>query len=81
MPVLLQRNVHLPSIYWPRKFGLIALKMETGNGGPKKVEVMAINLNEKNVKNKKHFINNIAFKPCKKTQTSTNKFSHFMVFF
>ena len=47
MPVLLQRNVHLPSIYWPRKIGLIGFKMETGNGGPKKVEVMAINFNKK----------------------------------
>ena len=51
MPVLFQRKMHLPGIYWPRKFALIGFKMGTGNGGSKNAGVMAINLKGKNEKN------------------------------
>ena len=47
MPVFLRGKSHLTSIYCPRKVALVRVKMETGNGGAKKDEAMAINLIEK----------------------------------
>ena len=45
MPVFLQRKKHFSSIYCPPKVALVRVKMETGNGGAKRTEAIAINLN------------------------------------